>query len=128
VRYGDEDIEGVSRLLTAPIRELPTDPSTPHRYTWLGAERIGTTETFRGNFGDPAWNWDGFPDYPVLRHPVNDWEDYANEMLSTLHAEALLENTAEGFAARPDWRPLTRFETRGVARGHAVFDLLFRRR
>jgi hypothetical protein len=79
VRYGDEDIEGVSRLLTAPIRELPTDPSTPHRYTWLGAERIGTTETFRGNFGDPAWNWDGFPDYPVLRHPVNDWEDYAND-------------------------------------------------
>jgi tRNA (guanine-N7-)-methyltransferase len=49
-------------------------------------------------------------------------------MLSALRAEALLENTAAEFAARPDWRPLTRFETRGVARGHAVYYLLFRRR
>ena len=61
-------------------------------------------------------------------HVATDWEDYANEMLSALRAEALLENTAAEFAARPDWRPLTRFETRGVARGHAVYDLLFRRR
>jgi len=40
----------------------------------------------------------------------------------------LLVNTADGFAARPAWRPLTKFEQRGVARGHAVFDLLFTRR
>jgi tRNA (guanine-N7-)-methyltransferase len=61
-------------------------------------------------------------------HVATDWEHYASEMLATLVAEPLLENTAPGFADRPAWRPLTRFEARGVARGHAVFDLLFRRR
>jgi tRNA (guanine-N7-)-methyltransferase len=61
-------------------------------------------------------------------HVATDWEDYANEMLATLGDEPLLENTAAGFADRPPWRPQTRFETRGVARGHAVYDLLFRRR
>jgi tRNA (guanine-N7-)-methyltransferase len=61
-------------------------------------------------------------------HVASDWGEYAHEMLSTLAAERLLENTAAGFAERPAWRPQTRFETRGVARGHAVFDLIFRRR
>lgn len=61
-------------------------------------------------------------------HVASDWEAYASEMLSTLAAESLLENTAAGFADRPAWRPRTRFETRGLARGHPVFDLLFRRR
>jgi len=61
-------------------------------------------------------------------HVATDWEDYANEMLQALAAEALLENTAQGFAERPQWRPATRFEARGVARGHAVHDLLFRKR
>jgi tRNA (guanine-N7-)-methyltransferase len=48
-------------------------------------------------------------------------------MLATLAAEPLLANTAKGFAPRPAWRPPTKFERRGVALGHAVFDLLFRR-
>jgi tRNA (guanine-N7-)-methyltransferase len=58
-------------------------------------------------------------------HVATDWADYADEILATLTAEPLLVNTAEGFAPRPAWRPLTKFEQRGVARGHAVFDLLF---
>jgi tRNA (guanine-N7-)-methyltransferase len=58
-------------------------------------------------------------------HVATDWEPYAQEILATLAAEALLENTAEAFAARPAWRPLTKFEQRGLARGHPVFDLLF---
>ena len=61
-------------------------------------------------------------------HVATDWEDYATEMLTTLSAESLLENTAPSFAERPRWRPQTRFESRGIARGHAVFDLVFRRR
>ncbi|MDH5286710.1 MAG: tRNA (guanosine(46)-N7)-methyltransferase TrmB [Betaproteobacteria bacterium] len=61
-------------------------------------------------------------------HAATDWEDYAQEMLGTLTAEPLLANTAEGYAPRPAWRPPTKFERRGVALGHAVFDLLFRRK
>ena len=58
-------------------------------------------------------------------HVATDWQPYAEEILATLSAEPLLANSAEGFAPRPVWRPLTKFEQRGLARGHAVFDLLF---
>lgn len=61
-------------------------------------------------------------------HVASDWQDYAEEMLATLSAVDSLVNEAEGFADRPAWRPQTRFEARGIARGHRVFDLLFRRR
>ena len=61
-------------------------------------------------------------------HIATDWADYANEVLLTLTQEALLENTSPGFADRPGTRPMTKFEARGLALGHPVFDLLFRRR
>jgi len=61
-------------------------------------------------------------------HVATDWQPYAEEILATLCAEPLLANTCAGFAPRPAWRPLTKFEARGVARGHAVFDALFTRR
>jgi tRNA (guanine-N7-)-methyltransferase len=60
-------------------------------------------------------------------HVATDWAPYAADILATLRAEPLLVNTAEGFAPRPDGRPKTKFEQRGLARGHEVFDLLFRR-
>ncbi|HVE51149.1 MAG TPA: tRNA (guanosine(46)-N7)-methyltransferase TrmB [Casimicrobiaceae bacterium] len=60
-------------------------------------------------------------------HAATDWEDYAHEMLATLSAEPSLANTEDGFASRPSWRPLTKFESRGLTLGHAVFDLVFRR-
>jgi tRNA (guanine-N7-)-methyltransferase len=60
-------------------------------------------------------------------HVATDWEDYAHEMLATLAAEPLLENTAAGFAPRPAYRPLTKFEARGIGLGHGVWDMLFRR-
>jgi tRNA (guanine-N7-)-methyltransferase len=60
-------------------------------------------------------------------HAATDWEDYAHEMLATLNAEPLLRNTSQGFAPRPDARPLTKFEARGQKLGHAVFDLVFRK-
>ncbi len=63
-----------------------------------------------------------------LLHVATDWEDYAQEALATLAAEPLLRNTAEGFAPRPGHRPRTKFETRGLALGHGVRDLVFRRR
>ena len=61
-------------------------------------------------------------------HVATDWQPYADEILGVLMAEPTLRNTADGFATRPEWRPLTKFEQRGIARGHAVFDLLFRKR
>jgi tRNA (guanine-N7-)-methyltransferase len=60
-------------------------------------------------------------------HAATDWNDYAQEMLATFAAEPRLANTARGFAPRPPWRPLTKFEARGVRLGHPVFDLVFRR-
>jgi tRNA (guanine-N7-)-methyltransferase len=61
-------------------------------------------------------------------HCATDWEEYAQQMVDVLGGEALLENTAEGFAPRPDYRPLTKFEQRGLRLGHGVWDVVFRRR
>jgi len=61
-------------------------------------------------------------------HAATDWEEYAAQMLETLSAEPLLENTAPGYAPRPDYRPQTKFESRGLRLGHGVWDLVFRRR
>jgi tRNA (guanine-N7-)-methyltransferase len=61
-------------------------------------------------------------------HCATDWEEYALQMLEVLSAEPTLENTADGFAPRPDYRPLTKFEQRGLRLGHGVWDVIFRRR
>jgi tRNA (guanine-N7-)-methyltransferase len=61
-------------------------------------------------------------------HVATDWEEYAQEILATLDAEPLLVNIADGFAPRPDYRPLTKFEARGLKLGHEVRDIRFRRR
>jgi tRNA (guanine-N7-)-methyltransferase len=60
-------------------------------------------------------------------HAATDWEDYARHILEVLSAEPLLENTAEAYAPRPDYRPLTKFEQRGLRLGHGVWDIVFRR-
>jgi len=61
-------------------------------------------------------------------HCATDWQDYAEQMLSVLSAETTLVNTADTFAPRPDHRPETKFESRGLRLGHEVWDLVFRRR
>ena len=61
-------------------------------------------------------------------HCATDWEPYAQQMLEVLSAEPLLENTTEAYAPRPHYRPLTKFENRGLRLGHGVWDLVFRRR
>ena len=60
-------------------------------------------------------------------HLATDWQEYAEQMLDVLANEPLLDNTAAGFSLRPEYRPLTKFEQRGVKLGHRVWDLLFRR-
>ena len=61
-------------------------------------------------------------------HCATDWEPYAEQMLEVLSAEAQLANTAEGYAPKPDYRPLTKFENRGLKLGHGVWDLVFVKR
>jgi tRNA (guanine-N7-)-methyltransferase len=61
-------------------------------------------------------------------HCATDWQNYAEQMLEVLGAEAALENTAADYAPRPDYRPVTKFERRGLRLGHGVWDLVFKRR
>jgi tRNA (guanine-N7-)-methyltransferase len=61
-------------------------------------------------------------------HCATDWQGYAEQMLEVLAAEPALVNTASGYAPRPAHRPLTKFEQRGLALGHGVWDLVFARR
>jgi tRNA (guanine-N7-)-methyltransferase len=63
-------------------------------------------------------------------HLATDWEPYADEMLAACAAEPALRNTAGGtaperFAARPAWRPVTKFEQRARDEGRVVRDLLY---
>jgi tRNA (guanine-N7-)-methyltransferase len=60
-------------------------------------------------------------------HCATDWQPYAEQMLEMLCGEAALRNTADSYAPRPIWRPLTKFEARGLNLGHGVWDLLFER-
>ena len=61
-------------------------------------------------------------------HCATDWEPYAQQMLEVLSAEPALVNTAAGYAEKPAYRPLTKFENRGLRLGHGVWDLVFRKR
>jgi tRNA (guanine-N7-)-methyltransferase len=61
-------------------------------------------------------------------HCATDWQPYAEQMLEVLSAEPALANCATGYAPRPDYRPETKFERRGVALGHGVWDLVFAKR
>jgi tRNA (guanine-N7-)-methyltransferase len=81
-------------------------------------------------------------------HCATDWENYALQMLDVLGREASLQNTVAspsaeaiaaalaadsaagltGYAPRPEYRPLTKFENRGLRLGHGVWDVIFRKR
>jgi tRNA (guanine-N7-)-methyltransferase len=61
-------------------------------------------------------------------HCATDWQPYAEQMLGVLGGEPTLGNTADGYAPRPEWRPLTKFENRGIKLGHGVWDLVFTKR
>jgi tRNA (guanine-N7-)-methyltransferase len=64
-------------------------------------------------------------------HCATDWEPYAVQILEVLSAEPILQNTATqdqgGYAVKPDYRPLTKFENRGLKLGHGVWDVIFKR-
>lgn len=70
-------------------------------------------------------------------HLATDWQEYALQMLKVLSAEPRLSNTSSslevledgseifGYAQRPSYRPITKFENRGLKLGHGVWDLVF---
>lgn len=64
-------------------------------------------------------------------HCATDWQPYAEQILAVLNAEPLLENSADasngGYALKPVYRPLTKFENRGIKLGHGVWDIVFKR-
>jgi tRNA (guanine-N7-)-methyltransferase len=64
-------------------------------------------------------------------HMATDWLPYADQMLQVLSAEPLLANISthpEGWADKPHYRPLTKFENRGLQLGHGVRDLVFQKK
>ena len=61
-------------------------------------------------------------------HCATDWQPYAEQILEVLSAEPMLQNTSpDGYAPKPDYRPLTKFESRGIKLGHGVWDVVFKR-
>jgi tRNA (guanine-N7-)-methyltransferase len=64
-------------------------------------------------------------------HLATDWQEYAEQMMEVLSAELTLENIGTlsgGYAERPSYRPVTKFENRGLRLGHGVWDLVFRKK
>jgi tRNA (guanine-N7-)-methyltransferase len=64
-----------------------------------------------------------------ILHMATDWEDYAVQMLEVTRQSAAFRNCAglNNYSPRPGYRPVTRFEQRGLKLGHGVRDLLFER-
>lgn len=60
-------------------------------------------------------------------HMATDWENYAEHMMEVMSACDLYENKmGQGnYSPRPDYRPETKFERRGIRLGHGVWDLIF---
>lgn len=62
-------------------------------------------------------------------HMATDWQPYAEQMLEVMEAAPGFRNTAGAgnYATKPDYRPETKFERRGLRLGHGVWDLVYAR-
>ena len=63
-------------------------------------------------------------------HAATDWQNYAEQILEVMRSEPMLANAStrdDGYADKPDYRPLTKFENRGIKLGHGVWDVVFER-
>ena len=61
-------------------------------------------------------------------HVATDWAEYAEAIRETLTADPGLVNAHPGWAPRPQWRPVTKFERRAIAEGRRIYELTFQRR
>lgn len=59
-------------------------------------------------------------------HYASDWQPYALEVQALLGQNSWLQNQQadNGFAPRPEWRPVTKFERRGQKLEHGTYDLI----
>ncbi len=70
-----------------------------------------------------------------LIHMATDWEDYAKYMLVQLdeciaknNKIKLINQSSTGdYIDRPTWRPETKFERKGLKKGHGIWDILFKK-
>ena len=62
-------------------------------------------------------------------HMATDWENYAEYMADVMQTSPDFVNLAPQppYSPRPDTRPLTKFENRGLKLGHGVWDLLYQK-
>lgn len=61
-------------------------------------------------------------------YAVTDWEEYAQHILSVFENISILENPYNGFATSQDWRPRTKFESKGINKDHIINEILFRKK
>lgn len=61
-------------------------------------------------------------------YAVTDWQEYADQMLSVMDAESLLENPYGGFAKEISWRPTTKFERKGLDKDYSISEVWFVRK
>lgn len=60
-------------------------------------------------------------------HIATDWEDYALWIIDLLDKEELLQKISDDSFKKPDYRPLTKYENRGIKLGYRVWDMIYRR-
>jgi tRNA (guanine-N7-)-methyltransferase len=62
-------------------------------------------------------------------HAATDWDDYARQICGVMEADDGFSSWSGSgeFYPGPVERPLTKFEKRGLRRGHEVRDLLYER-
>jgi tRNA (guanine-N7-)-methyltransferase len=60
-------------------------------------------------------------------HIATDWEDYAVWIIDLLDKEELLQKTSDDFFKKPDYRPFTKYENRGIKLSYRVWDMIYRR-
>lgn len=65
----------------------------------------------------------------AILHLATDWQPYAEHILEVMQSNTDFINLSPNgdYCERPEWRPHTKYEQRGVKLGHEVRDLLFQR-
>src|SRR5210317_933394 len=59
-----------------------------------------------------------------ILHIATDWEPYALEIIEAIKTRDNLTLITNNFHERPDCRPETKYESRGMRLGHEVWDIL----
>lgn len=58
-------------------------------------------------------------------HMATDWSHYAEYVLEVFSQNPHLKNTCKDWAPRPEYRPQTKFEKKGLAEGRTIRDIIF---